>query len=158
MKYPAFTLIAAALALSFALIGCSLDAGSKTKKYVIVDRGTGNTVSTYEYREGESRPMQIHAYGRDRNLKASYRLYYDEEGRLAENTIVKTSARGVPSSSILSYTYTDTYEAGGVLLQSVQKASNGEETSTFYGYDEVGKLRGVVQKSGSGLVMKDYTQ
>lgn len=158
MRFSRLQRMMATLAVCLALAACSPDSAPKTKKFVIVDQRTGNTVSTYEYQEGDTRPSMIHSYGADRQLKASYSLEYDAQERLRAASVVETSARGIPRSRSVSYSYQDTVGPDGKLLTSTQSSTTGETVVTHYGYDEAGTLRGVVQESASGLLMKDYPQ
>jgi hypothetical protein len=158
MKFKPLPQAAAILAACALLVACSLDPGPKMKKFVVVDKPSGRTLSTYSYAPGAARPSEIHSYGPDRRLVESHYLVYDAQNRLVSDSLTKTSAKGSASSSLISYSYDETVDDAGKLARSVQTSSSGQVVETYYGFDETGKARGVVQKAGDTLIMKDYPQ
>jgi hypothetical protein len=126
-------------------------------KYKIVDKSSGRLRAVYTLTDSQRRPSRIDSYNSRQQLVRSYDLEYDGEGRLARKaTTINTSA--APLTSETTYSYVDTFDSAGKLSSTTQTSSDGKVVSTYFGYDDAGKARGVVEKTGSTILAKDYVQ
>lgn len=146
------------VALSLLVMGCSLAAinGPAGKKYLIVDQATGRTLTSITLAPGSTRPARIISYGPNQNITKEQKLSYNGKGELVGRDITVTLPGGGVESSRITYSYRQTANSAGRLVETVQTASNGKTITTYYGYDATGTARGVVVKTGSSLLMKDY--
>ncbi len=147
------------LVLSLGLvISCSFDSGSgdKTRRFVITDSASGNVLSSYDYNAQSGRLVQSAAYGPDNAAKRVTQYVYDTAGNLSQS-IVQTPVNGKLVSSVINYRTEVEYDAANRLTKARQISDTGDTVEVFYGYDETGTLRGVVEKkSDDSLLMMDY--
>jgi YD repeat-containing protein len=152
-------LIGTVVCLAALLSGsCSLIPSAPVQtKYKIVDKASGRLRAVYTLNDGERRPSRIDSYNSRQQLARSYDLSYDAEGRLSRKVTTITTV-AAPLTSQTTYSYVDTFDSSGRLSSTTQTSSEGKVTSTYFGYDEAGKARGVVEKTGSSVLAKDYAQ
>lgn len=141
-----------------ALSTCSLPGNKPTRKYLIVDQSTGRLLSSYEVAPDARRPERIVTYDQTGEIHKTFTLTYDAEERLVGSVVTTPVQTGAPLQEETSYTYKEVRDADGNLVRTDQLASTGTLTQVFYGYDDTGTARGVVQKTDTNLMMKDYLQ
>ncbi len=151
-------LVVSSLLTCVFLAACALGSSNSPKKYLIVDHTTGRILNSVEVTPGTTRPSRIVSYGPERNIIGEQQLQYDTQGRLASRSIIKNLPGGGVITDLTTYTYKEITDASGKLVRTEQYSSKGEVVQTYYGYDEQGKARGVVEKNGTALMMKDYPQ
>jgi hypothetical protein len=159
MKRSTPVLLLIVFAMTIFLTGsCSLGSPTATKKFSIVDRSSGRLLASYAMAPGARLPARIDSYDADQKLLRTYELEYDGGGRLSRSIVTTNVVSRPPLTAETSYTYSDVRDASGRLIHTDQYSSAGEKVETFYGYDETGQPRGVVERNGRSLVMKDFPQ
>ena len=137
------------------LIGCS--AGKQedeTKTYMIVDQDTNKVLNNYEYTLDGKTLLSTRSYAGDESVKKSVEYEYDDKGYLERMIIDKDGS----STKIITFETEEVYDSIGRLEKLVRTSSEGDVVETFFGYDETGELRGVVEQLNSGsVIMKDYS-
>jgi len=154
-RFPAALL---PLTLLLALAGCSTQEEVAVTKYVVRDLGTGNSLSSYEYLEGTSTRVRASTYDTSTTKVKSITDYeYDTKGNL-KRTTKQIAGKTQSTTTVRNFSLDKSYDADGRLTKTVQTADDGTVLETYYGYDDGGELRGVVQKEQSedSLLMKDY--
>jgi hypothetical protein len=159
MKRSTPVLACAVVCLAAFLSGsCTLIPSTPVQtKYKIVDKSSGRLRAVYTLTDGQRRPSRIDSYNARQQLVKSYDLEYNNDGRLAHKvTTITTPA--APLVSETTYSYVDTFDSAGKLESTTQTASDGKVVSTYFGYDDNGKARGVVEKTGNSILAKDFVQ
>lgn len=138
-----------------ALAGCSLkDDENQTKSYMILDQDTNKVLNNYEYSSDGKTLLSTKSYAGDQSVKKIIEYEYDDKGYL-EST-VETLAGSSPKT--VTYDIEEIYDSLGRLEKTVRTSSEGDVIETYYGYDESGTLRGVVEQINKGaVIMKDYS-
>jgi len=136
------------------LFGCELKtAESNTRSFVIVDQSTSKVINNYEYSIDSDQLLRTESYNSDGKIVKGVDYEYDNTGNLSRTTEV---SKGYPTKSI-TYDTEDVFDKSGRLIETIRKSSEGEMVETFYGYDETGTLRGVVEQiDKSAVMMQDY--
>ncbi|GEM_PF-6013520 len=135
------------------LFGCTNNYISKTKNYLIVDQPSNKVISEYEYNESDNTLRRTISYGKDGKVKKIINYEYDRRGYL-----IKT-VESVPlqESKEITYYTEEHKDKSGRLVKTIQISSEGKKIETYYGYDEEGNLRGVVEQvNNKSVIMKDY--
>lgn len=147
MKRLPFLLLAALLA------ACSVFQGEPAETaYVIVDRSSNKAMSAY-YVDSADRVVRTETYGDDAKVSRTRSFEYDDGGS------VRAMVEAVPGrpTRTVGFSKDTVLDAQGRVERVVERSSEGEETVTFFGYDEAGVLRGTVMRSGaSSVIMQDY--
>ena len=134
--------------------GCKVNTEPEsTKSFVIIDQTSNKVINNYEYSVDTEKLVRTESYNENGEIVKSSNYEYDDAGNL--NKTIKAS-RGYPTKSI-SYETEDIYDSSGNLIKTIRTSSDGQLIETFYGYDDTGKLRGVVEQiDKSAVMMQDY--
>jgi uncharacterized protein YkvS len=86
-------------------------------------------------------------------VKKSVEYEYDDSGNL-----VKTIENAIGTTTKEITYETESYnDTSGRLIKTVRTSSEGDVVETYFGYDDDGNLRGVVEQVNKGaVIMKDY--
>ena len=143
--------------LSTALIvlsGCAVgDQEDETKTYMIVDQDTNKVLNNYEYSADGKTLLSTKSYAEDQSVNKQIEYEYDDDG----NLLMKTETVEGSSPKVITYETEEEYDSRGRLAKTIRRSSEGELLETYFGYDEAGELRGVVEQLNKGpVIMKDY--
>jgi len=141
------------LLLVFVFFGCETGAKDENKSYLIVDQDSNKVLNRYEYEPEGQTLLKTESYNQKQLVKKSVEYEYDSSGN-----IVKTIETAIGTATKEITYNTETFnDAAGRLIKSVRTSSEGDVVETFFGYDETGSLRGVVEQVNKGaVIMKDY--
>lgn len=146
------------LSLLLAMAGCSAQQEDVVTRYVVRDQPTGKALSSYEYLKDTTTRLRASTFDAQTTKAKTITDYeYDAKGDLKRTTRqVAGTAAGTPK--VTNYAVERVYDGSGRLTKTVQTGDDGTVVETYYGYDETGTLRGVVQKAAGddSLLMKDY--
>jgi hypothetical protein len=146
------------LAVLLLLAGCAAQEEVAVTKYVVRDQASGKALNSYEYVKDTAKRLRASTYDTDTTKTKSITDYeYDVKGDL-KRTIKQAAGRVESTTTIVNYTTSREYDADNRLTKVVQTGDDGTVVETYYGYDDTGTLRGVVQKAPNDdtLLMKDY--
>ncbi len=148
--------ISAALLAAAVLVasGCGLFAEEEeTKSFVIIDQDTNDVLNEYKYSSDGKTLLKTLSYDSDQKVSKTVTYEYDDAGYLARTVSTPT---GGSETAVTWYTE-EVYDDNDRLIQISRSASDGTELNTYFGYDEDGELRGVVeQHDDESVFMKDY--
>ncbi len=105
------------------------------------------------YVDSADRVVRTETYGDDAKVSRTRSFEYDDGGS------VRAMVEAVPGrpTRTVGFSKDTVLDAQGRVERVVERSSEGEETVTFFGYDEAGVLRGTVMRSGaSSVIMQDY--
>lgn len=136
------------------LLGCRMNnEDDDTKTFLIVDRSSNKVLNNYEYDRDDDTLVRTQSYNQNEQVKKIIEYQYDDDGNLAKTI---ESSIGSPSK-IVTYKTENVFDDDGRLTQTIRTSSDGELVETYFGYDENGDLRGVVEQVNKGaVIMKDY--
>ena len=128
---------------------------SENDQYIVIDSSSRNVLDAYEYGSDTGNLLKTTTYDGNGRIRRATEYAYGSDGNLSSRT-VKIPQGGRLLTSVTSYDVKKEYDAQNRLVKTVQTADSGETVETYYGYDENGTLRGVVQKTGDAIMMMDY--
>lgn len=142
--------------LGLIIQGCSFENRKNVDQFVITDRSSGKVLNSYDYSKTSGRLLSTASYAEDGTARKITEYEYDAGGNL-ERTVVSSSLPTGIVKEITGYKIQKEYDNQNRLVKTIQTTDTGETIETFFGYDEAGKLRGVVERDGGGnLMMMDY--
>ena len=143
------------VALALALASCAANMPSTTEVFVITDQD-GKSLSHYEYQAGTDLLRGTTTYDGQQKAIRRTELEYDSDGVLSRSVVTVPTADGT-EAQVRTFATREDRDADGRLVKVTRTSSDGEVLETFYGYDDAGTLRGVVQRYPDGsLEMMDY--
>lgn len=141
------------LLLIFVLFGCAVGETDENESYLIVDQGSNKVLNKYEYAPDSQTLLKTESYNQKQLVKKSIEYEYDSSGNLVK-TVENAIGTATKEITYNTETFNDTV---GRLIKTVRTSSEGNVVETFFGYDEAGNLRGVVEQVNKGaVIMKDY--
>ena len=142
--------------LFFLLIfsGCNIS-GTKTadtKTFIILDQASNKVLNTYEYDQTDTL-LRTESFNSEQKAVSVIEYQYDSRGNLLTTQEIKPGGKSIYNT----YTTDDKYDSSSRLIKSTRTSSDGTIIETYYGYDENGILRGVVEQTDKdSVIMKDY--
>jgi hypothetical protein len=143
------------VALALLVASCAIERPASTEVFVITD-GDGKSLTHYEYLAGTDRLAGTTTYNSQHRAVRKTSYEYDSQGNTFRSVTTVPVLDG-KETQVRTYATQEDRDADGRLVKVTRTSSDGQKVETFYGYDQTGSLRGVVQKYADGsLDMMDY--